>query len=73
MLRVPLLQFISKVIEITTMRKDSCRNCGITMQEFQHCTVCNIVNQFVCAHCRRASDEQIHPDCNHIASELILN
>jgi hypothetical protein len=55
------------------MRKDSCRNCGIIMQEFQHCIVCNVVNQFVCAHCRRASDEQIHPECGHVASQLILN
>ncbi|MGC1426572.1 MAG: hypothetical protein WA833_07690 [Nitrosotalea sp.] len=55
------------------MRKDSCRNCGVTMQEFQHCTVCNVVNQFVCSHCRRATDEQVHLKCDLMATELILN
>jgi hypothetical protein len=73
MSRESLLQFIKKVIEITTMRKDSCRNCGVTMQEFQHCTVCNIVNQFVCSHCRRATDEQVHLKCDLMTTELILN
>ncbi|MFZ0184801.1 MAG: hypothetical protein WAL88_08220 [Nitrosotalea sp.] len=55
------------------MRKDSCRNCGVIMQEFQHCTVCKVVNQFVCAHCRRASDEQVHMECSHITREILLN
>jgi hypothetical protein len=68
-----ILQFINKVIEISYMRKDSCRNCGITMQEFQHCTVCKEVNQFACKQCRRSSDEQVHIECNHIARQLILN
>jgi len=72
-LRLSLLRFIKKVGEITTMRKDSCRNCGVIMQELQHCTVCNVVNQFGCAHCRRATDEQVHLECNPITSELVLN
>jgi len=55
------------------MRKDSCRNCGVTMQEFQRCTVCSEVNQFVCSHCRRPSDEQVHVECNPIARQVLYN
>ena len=55
------------------MRKDSCRNCGVTMQEFQRCTVCSEVNQFACAHCRRASDEQVHLECGPNTSEVMYN
>ncbi|MDE1818108.1 MAG: hypothetical protein KGH86_03650 [Thaumarchaeota archaeon] len=55
------------------MRKDSCRNCGVTMEEFQRCTVCSEVNQFVCATCRKASDEQVHPECSLIARNVVCN
>ena len=55
------------------MRKDSCRNCGVIMQEFQRCTVCSVVNQFACTHCRRSSDEQVHLKCNPIAKEVLCN
>ncbi len=55
------------------MRKDSCRNCGITMEEFQRCMVCSEVNQFVCATCRKSSDEQVHPECSLIAKNVVCN
>jgi hypothetical protein len=29
-----VLKFIKKVVEITHMRKDSCRNCGVTCRNF---------------------------------------
>lgn len=68
-----VLKFIKKVVEITHMRKDSCRNCGVTMQEFQRCTVCSEVNQFACTHCRKASDEQVHLKCSLIARNVVCN
>ena len=73
MSRLSLRRLINKVVEITTMRKDSCRNCGITMQEFQRCTICSEINQFVCTHCRRPSDEQVHIECTPIAKEFLYN
>lgn len=73
MSRLVSLKFISKVVEITTMRIDSCRNCGVTMKEFQRCIVCNDINQFFCIRCNKSSDEQIHPDCSPIAKEMVYN
>lgn len=55
------------------MRTDSCRSCGVTMKEFQRCTVCHKTNKFICSHCNRASDEQVHMTCGFMTSDVILN
>ena len=55
------------------MRIDSCRTCGENMKEFQRCGICSTVNKFVCRRCNKASDEQIHPECNMPEKAVILN
>ena len=45
------------------MRKDSCRSCGVTLQELQSCPDCKEVIQFTCPNCRKIGDIQIHPKC----------
>ena len=55
------------------MRTDSCRTCGVEMKEFQRCTACREVNRFVCFRCKKATDEQIHINCDVSPREVILN
>ncbi|GFN40303.1 MAG: hypothetical protein YK1309IOTA_1590002, partial [Marine Group I thaumarchaeote] len=45
------------------MRIDSCRKCGITLQEFQACSKCRKAIKFICPKCNSVSDEQIHFLC----------
>ena len=45
------------------MRKDSCRSCGETLQEFQSCPDCKECIQFKCTTCRKIGEIQIHPEC----------
>ncbi|MGQ0795480.1 MAG: hypothetical protein ACT4N5_04765 [Nitrosopumilaceae archaeon] len=55
------------------MRIDSCRTCGTGMQEFQSCPVCKIVTRFVCTGCGRASEEQVHSECNLLGKSAVAN
>ncbi len=45
------------------MRIDSCRSCGADMQEFQSCPECRETYQFICPHCRKISNAQVHIQC----------
>ncbi len=55
------------------MRIDSCRTCGEMMQEFQRCDVCNGITKFICRGCKKASDEQVHPECGISGKTAIPN
>jgi|CXWL01.1.fsa_nt_gi hypothetical protein len=45
---------------IETMRIDSCRKCGNTLEVNRKCHICNKANEFFCHNCRDVTIEQIH-------------
>jgi len=54
------------------MRMDSCRKCGIELEENKKCDICGKVNQFYCHNCGKISEEQIHSECYLISSNYSL-
>jgi len=36
------------------------------MKEFQRCTRCSEINKFICTNCKKASDEQVHIQCDSV-------
>ena len=54
------------------MRIDSCRKCGIELEENKKCDVCRKVNQFFCHNCGFTTDEQIHSKCHLLRSNYTI-
>jgi len=54
------------------MRIDSCRKCGIELEENKKCDVCGKVNQLFCHNCGSISEEQIHSECHLTKSNYNL-
>lgn len=55
------------------MRIDSCRTCGVELQEFQTCPVCRKTTRYVCRQCGKTSDEQVHSECLILNKPVIAN
>lgn len=46
------------------MPDESCRNCGVMLQEYLKCTKCKKPSQFLCRNCGRVTEHQFHINCN---------
>jgi len=47
----------------THLRQNSCRVCGLDLEPFRFCSICDQPYQFRCHKCDQYVDEQIHTEC----------
>ena len=64
--------FISKKYQVTTMRVDSCRKCGMVLETEKRCFECRQSIVFRCQNCKSLTDEKFHLSCNQILMEIAI-